>query len=313
MAGTVAVTGASGFIGRRLTSQALAAGWQVRALSRRPESIDEAAGLSVLAGSLSSPQALERLIEGVDVVVHCAGLIKARRKRDFHEVNALGTASLVEVAMRQPRRPRLMLISSLAAREPTLSAYAQSKRQAETILAAEGQRLDWLVLRPPAVYGPGDTATLMLFRQMKRGFGFAPASREARFSLLYVDDLARAVTLLLDRPAAPHQVMELHDGRQNGYSWDDIAAVARQLIGRDMRWMRVPAGAMRIIAAGNSAVSWIAGRTPVLTPDKVREICHADWVCRNDLLDRLTPWRAEVDIRTGFERALAWYQAEGWL
>jgi nucleoside-diphosphate-sugar epimerase len=293
--------------------QAVAAGWQVRALSRRPESIGGSPSVSVLQGSLSSRAALERLVDGVDAVVHCAGLIKARRSGAFDAVNAEGTANIVDIAAAQASPPRFLLMSSLAAREPGLSAYAGSKQRGEAALTTRGDGLDWQIIRPPAVYGPGDTATLSLFRQFKQGLTFVPRNRAARFSLLYVDDLARAVLVLLEGALPARQTLELHDGRRNGYSWDDIAEVARRVVGREIRWVRVPSPVMRGLAMGNVAFRTFAGKAPVLTPGKVREICHADWVCRNNLLDVRSPWYAKVDVQTGFRRTLDWYEAAGWL
>src|SRR5690606_32228931 len=153
-------------------------------LTRRAGALDPTPGVEPISGDLGSDTALAALVQGVDVVVHCGGLVAARSAAEFHRVNAEGTARLLRAAA-AAGRPRFLLISSLAAREPQLSPYAVSKRQAEEILRRQAGGLAWQALRPPVVYGPGDRATLPLFRQFDRGLVLHP-SGNGRFSMLYV-------------------------------------------------------------------------------------------------------------------------------
>lgn len=314
MGRVVALTGATGFIGHHLMVAFVDAGWEVRALSRRPEFMTRTGkGVTVLHGSLESKEVLERLVNGSEMIVHCAGVIMARTREVFHQVNAAGTARLAEVAAARSGHSRFVLISSLAARRPDISAYAASKREGEVLLARSAPDLDWQILRPPVVYGPGDRATLPWFRQFKRGVALAPGSRQARFSVLYVKDLARAVATLLVDPTVPRSIIELHDGHSDGYRWQDIAAAASRLLGFEVRCIHVPPVLSHLAASASVIQSLITGKAPMLTQDKLREIRHEDWVCRNNLLDRLTSWRPEVSIEDGFRETVAWYEAKGWL
>src|SRR5262245_24206834 len=134
MPGPVALTGATGFIGRHLANHLRTRGFTVRALTRRPQPHLE--GLAWIPGDLSDLAALARLLDGASFVVHCAGVVRGASVDDFDRVNAAGTANLIAAALALPRPPPFLLISSLAAREPDLSWYAASKRKAETRLAA---------------------------------------------------------------------------------------------------------------------------------------------------------------------------------
>src|SRR5665213_1536813 len=159
--GVAAVTGATGFLGRRLVPALVASGWRVRVLVRRtpPGDLWEGCGPELVAGDLGSLAALDTLTAGADVLIHGAGLIKAARRSDFFAVNAEGARN----AARAAPAGGLLLVSSLAAREPRLSDYAASKRAGEELaLAVAGPRLT--IVRPPAIYGPGDRETLALFR-----------------------------------------------------------------------------------------------------------------------------------------------------
>jgi uncharacterized protein YbjT (DUF2867 family) len=129
----VAVTGATGFVGRHLVAALARAGWQVRLLMRRDPVVAEwrDAQPQIVAGDLRDAAALEALVEGVDRVVHVAGLIKAARRESFFSVNTGGSVKLAEALQRRAPDAQLLHVSTLAAREPQLSDYAASKRAGE--------------------------------------------------------------------------------------------------------------------------------------------------------------------------------------
>jgi nucleoside-diphosphate-sugar epimerase len=162
------------------------------------------------------------------------------------------------------------------------------------------------------VYGPGDRATLPLFRQFARGLALRPSGK-GRFSMLYVDDLAAAATTLLTQTSPAGQIMELHDGTVGGYDWPAVLATAERQLGRPVRALGVPPALQRLAAALSTAAAAVTGRAPLLTQGKVNEIGHPDWVCRNNLLGDCISWRPEVGLDEGFSRTVAWYKAAGWL
>jgi nucleoside-diphosphate-sugar epimerase len=311
MKGLVAVTGATGFIGRRLVRRLVDGGWRVRALARRPDDDLDNAGAEVVRGALEDDPSLNALVESVDAVVHCAGAIRAPNHEVFVHINREGTARLARAIAVQPRPPRLLLMSSLAARSPELSSYATSKRMAEEsvhqVLAGQAE---FCIVRPPAVYGPGDRATLPIFRQIQRGLLLVPAG-DTRFSLLYVEDLAEIVTSLLDTPDWDGQFIEPDDGR-GGYCWADLAHIAGQHLHRRVRTLPVPWLAMCLPAAIAQLMGAVLQRAPQITLGKLRELYHADWVCQGPSAPLLAaPPRVAFD--NGFATTFAWYRQRGWL
>ncbi|NIA71488.1 NAD(P)H-binding protein [Pelagibius litoralis] len=313
VAGCVALTGATGFVGGHILRQLVDAGWRVKALTRRSDGLaDFGSAVTPVVGSLESQAALTELVTDVDAVVHCAGLVAARRRRDFDAVNRVGTARLVDVAAAGTKSPQFVLISSLAAREPQVSPYAESKRLGEDCLRRQGEGLDWQILRPPVVYGPGDRATFDLFRQLSRGFALLPRG-DGRFSMIYVEDLAAGVVALLQDGGLRSCVAEVHDGRAGGYSWDEMLAMAEHQLGRPLRGIAVPRPLQRLVAAASVFAAAVTGSAPILSQGKVNEIAHPDWVCRNELLDELISWQPRVGFEEGFSKTLAWYKAAGWL
>jgi len=304
----VAVTGASGFVGPHLVAALVRRGWQVRLLLRRWTPLPSLAGVAadVVWGDLDDEAALARLVDGVDAVVHAAGLIKARAPADFLAVNRDGTARLAALAP----AARFLLLSSLAAREPGLSPYGASKRAAEETLA--GRPGPWLAVRAPAVYGPGDRETLAYFKAAARGTAPQPTGTGARLSLIHVEDLAEALAgaLVRDLPSA---VYEVDDGREGAYTYNDMAAAAGSALGRRVAVLPVPRPVMAAIAGLNGLRQKLGAPTQILTRWKVAEIFHGDWAVHDRRLAEATGFRARYDLWTGFGDTVGWYRAQGWL
>lgn len=316
MLGTVAVTGATGFIGGHLVQRLVAEGWCVRVLVRRLATNSVLAGLPVetVLGSLEDRESLRDLVRGAGAVVHVAGLVKARSRTEFFRVNAAGVANLVKIAAEQSPRPHFVFISSLAAREPDLSAYAASKHAGEAALTGLGQSLPWTILRPPVVYGPRDPNTLIFFRCIAKGLGPLPAPDSARLSLLHVEDLSEAVLAVLSSGNATiGGTYEVDDGQVGGYSWRAIVEAAGEHFSKPLRTFRIPRAILHGASYINSLAGLVSGRAPMLSPGKVREIRHPDWVCRNNQLVEQTNWRPRRSLKDGFADAISWYREKSCL
>ncbi len=303
----IALTGATGFIGRHITRLLAARNITLRVLARDPKTLPQQDGaVEVVQGSLADDRALAALVADTDVVIHCAGSVRGATLEQFNRVNADGTARLAEIA-RSAGCGRFLLLSSLAAREPQLSPYAASKRAGEQAVASAAGAMIWAAFRPPAVYGPGDTEMLPLFQLMARGIAPVFGSNQARFSLLYAPDLAEAVVAWsLCNTAPPQGTFELDDGKKDGYSWADITHIVTALTGRPIRMLRIPPSVLSIPAGVNWLLGRYLDRSPMLTPGKIRELRHPDWVCRTSPnLDALG-WRAQHTLAEGLAATPGW-------
>jgi nucleoside-diphosphate-sugar epimerase len=301
---TVAITGATGFIGTGLLKHLVAQGFHVRALYRpvstpRP---DHAESVQWQAGDLDDIESLRALVAGVDAIVHCAGAVRGTSLKQFEETNTTGVSHLLVAAVEQ-KVPRFLLMSSLAAREPTLSAYASSKKSGEDALLEFRDRIFCDILRPPAVYGPGDREMMPLLQLIKRGIVPVIGEKDGRFSLIYVDDLVEAVSCLLrSDPSQKSRCFELHDGHPDGYNWQQIMTIATRLNGKKPRRLAIPRALLQIIALTNAGLARLLGYRPMLTPGKVREIFHPDWVCDNTAISEATDWQPRVLFSEGMKR-----------
>lgn len=301
----VALTGGTGFIGNVVLRHLVASNWTVRALYR-PHGrrvLPQLANVEWVAGELDDAVALAQLVTGVDAVIHCAGAVRGTSSADFNQVNEDGVHRVIEATAVGASSARFLLLSSLAAREPGLSDYAGSKRRGEGALAASAGTVRWTVLRPPAVYGPGDRELLPLFRSMARGFAPMPGRGAGRLSLLYVEDLASAVVCWLSANDGFGEIFELDDGKTGGYDWDDLLRIAADVLrnGATIRRIPTPVWVLRFIGLINLGAARALGYAPMLTPGKVRELTHQEWVADGESFMRTTGWRPAFS----FERGLA--------
>lgn len=303
---TVAVTGGTGFIGGAVIRRLLQAGLRVKALVR-PAAVSacfNSPRLSWIRGDLRRGRALQRLVNGTHAVIHCAGSVRGISAADFAPANVAGVANMVQAVQNTDTSPRFLLISSLAAGAPELSAYAASKRMGETVLRSAEPGFAWTILRPPAVYGPGDRELMPLLRWLRHGLLFVPKAGGQRFSLIFITDLAEAVWMWLTSGAGDGGCFELHDGKKGGYCWEDVRKTAADLYGRRIHCINVPPTLVRTAARLNTAAARAVGYRPMLTPGKVEELCHADWSCENTRFSRTVRWRPAVDLHEGLQCTL---------
>lgn len=295
--GTIAVTGLTGFIGGRLSAKLLDLCADVRAIVRSEKPLR--AGIRPWRVSLGDVQGLREALAGVDAVVHLAGAVRGRRFEDFRDVNVDAVANLCTAIDAQAPPPSLLLVSSLAARQPELSDYASSKRAGEEVLGA-WPHLDHTILRPPAVYGPGEVEMRPLFDWMRRGLTVIPGNRNQRLAFLHVDDLAEAILAWLRDPGrCRHGRFEIDDGTPDGYDWPAIACAAGA---PRSRTVVVPAALLDGMARVNLAASKLFGYAPMLTPGKVRELTRECWAGADGTFGTITGWRPRYDLAGGLKQ-----------
>jgi 2-alkyl-3-oxoalkanoate reductase len=315
MSKLAAITGATGFLGRYIVRAVAARGWRVRVLARRAIDHPQFAGLEVDAvpGDLSDRAALRALVDGADVIIHAAGLVKARNSAAFEAVNVAGTANLAEAIEKNGASPRVLLVSSMAAREPALSSYARTKRAAEQLLTAQlHHRAALIIVRPSAIYGPWDRETLSIFRAIARRFFLRPRSLHGRIAVIHAADAAAAIAVLCEQ-ASHESLFELTDERIEGYSWDEIVTAAETALERRALVIPLPGPVVKAAAAVSLVVGKLRRGTPIFTPEKAREILHADWGSRAESQPPRSLWRPEIGIAQGFRDTVNWYRDRHWL
>jgi uncharacterized protein YbjT (DUF2867 family) len=299
---TLAITGGTGFVGGTLVRHAAMRGHQVRALTRRSQ--PAANRIEWVQGALDRPESLVRLAVGADAVIHVAGAINAPDRAGFQTDNVVGTLNMVEAAKAAGVK-RFIHVSSLAAREPDLSDYGWSKARSEQIVSASG--LDWTIVRPPAVYGPGDRETLELFKMAKRGLMLLPP--EGRLSVIEVSDLSRLLLTLVGREDAFGETFEPDDGYENGWTHRQFAESIVAAVGR--KRATIIAAPRSMVRLGARLDRLVRRSRAKLTPDRARFYCHPDWV--SQLRPSPELWRPHIETNAGLKATAVAYRAAGWL
>lgn len=301
---TIAVTGATGFVGQALLDEAFAQGLSLRALTRQPQTACD--GVEWVRGDLADKTALASLVDGARAVIHVAGLTTAKNAAEFEAGNVTGTLALVEAAL-TAGVPRFVHVSSLAAREPELSLYGGSKARGERVVRASG--LDWTIVRPPAVYGPRDDAMFELFRSAR--WGVVPAVRGGRTSLIHAEDLARLLLALV--PGGEGVTLctfEPDDGRTGGWRQDELARAIGWAVGRARIWVPGLTRDMLEWAARGDVL--LRRDKAKLTLDRAGYMAHPDWAASAGAAVPAQLWRPTIETRDGLRQTAEWYRREGW-
>ena len=325
----VLLTGANGFVGSHILDKLCARGLATAALLR-PASNQRfiqahLPRLEVRFGSLSDPQSLDAALRDVTHVIHCAGCTKALRNSEFYEVNQAGTRNVVEAVNRQQGRiQRLVHLSSLAAGGPAspdqpareddlphpVSEYGRSKLAGEREVH-DACKTEYVILRPPAAYGPRDEAFLPLFKAVKAHILPRFGGGRQTLSLVFAEDLAEAVATCLTHPAAAGKTFYVASGEVT-----TARAMAGEIAGQMKTWtlpLSLPTAALWPLCCLQETLSWLTRRPNVLSRQKYAELRAPGWVCDPTRLRQEAGFMGGTTLKNGIAKTLAWYRQERWL
>lgn len=323
---TVLVTGANGFIGSRLCRRLAADGFAVRILCRESSDLTLLKDIPVtkIIGDITNPGSLPQAVSGVDYIVHLAGLIRARKVSDFYFVNQQGTANLAEaVKNHNPGLKKFVLISSLAAAGPAsvtprkesdpphpITDYGQSKLAGEEALKPYFNTFPITIIRPPAVYGPGDKAILTIFQLVNRRLRAYMAGGHNRVQMVFVDDLVEGIIQGMDPAKGRNDTFFIAQTESNTVR--EMMDIIAELLNKKTVPLTVPMPLLKIIALISESFFKMIGKAPLFSRQKVRELT-ADWAIDVSLAQEKLGFTAAHDFRTGARITIDWYRREGWL
>ncbi len=330
MGETILVTGSTGFIGARLLRHLEEEGESVKVFLR-PES--QAGALpervEVVRGSFSDPEALGRVVRDVDRIVHLAGVTKALDESGYDAGNVMPVRNLLDaISAHNPRLKRFLYVSSLTVAGPAsegirgvsesdspcpVSAYGRSKLRAETLCMERSAQIPITIVRPPAVYGPGDRDVLQVFQMLAKGFLVSAGSPgRQRFSMIYVDDLVKGIMAAARSEKAVGQVYYITS--TCSFSWDEVIAAARPVLGfKKLYRISLPEPFVFFLGSVISAISSLQGKPALINSDKVNELLQDYWVCSPEQAEHDLGFTAETTLAEGFEKTIYWYQRKGLL
>ncbi len=331
MCQTILVTGATGFIGRVLVEYLKKSGDVPRILVR-PESDAakaRAMGVEIRKARYNDPDMLREAVRGIDSIIHLAGVTRSATREGYYQGNVVPVNNLLRAFVEvNPSPGRFVLVSSLAAAGPApmagegvreeypplpVSGYGRSKLDAEHICLSYRDTLPVTIVRPPAVYGPGDRDVLQFMQLLKKGLvlGAGDIDRQ-RLSLIHVEDLVEGIVMAARSPAGIGETYYITS--PEWYSWDQLAAVAAKELGvASVRKMSLPKPLMRLAGTIAGLAGFVTGKTGLLNPDKVNEMVQDYWICSPQKAERELGFIAKTPLEEGMRRTIAWYREEGWL
>jgi uncharacterized protein YbjT (DUF2867 family) len=258
---TILVTGASGFVGTHLLPELLGAGHRVVALVRSGRAGEKVTGrvpavlranVELRTGDVDRPATLPAALTGIDAVVHLVAIPRDRNGgRDLLAVNLDGTRNVI-AAMKAAGVQRLVHLGALGVVDREELHYGKSKARAERAVAESG--LDWTILKPSLLFGPGDgffniVADLV---RLTPGIIPVPGDGKSRFQPLHVGDLALCLRLALERPETVGHAFEL--GGPRTWTYREITAEVCRATGRRRAIIPMPLPLIRLVAGAAEAV-----------------------------------------------------------
>lgn len=330
------LTGGSGFIGQNLARLLISRGHTVRALVRRTSvrAELEKAGATFAEGDLNTGDGLTEALSGVDVVLHLAGMTKARTEDEYFRCNGEGTRRLAEALSLQEKPARLVYCSSLSAAGPAsvgrplresdeprpVSIYGRSKLAGELSVRQYADKVPSVIVRPPIVYGPADKEFLpSVIPMAKFGVYLKSGLGPKRFSLIHVDDLCEGLYAAATKGQTlsatnPEQgVYFLTDGRDE-YSWEEICTMLGQAMGQSRNVIiPLPDAVSYVAGLGSELVSRVRGTVPIMNRDKAGEMRQEAWTCTSQRAQKELGYAPAVQLAAGIQSTVAWYRKEGWL
>ncbi|MBT3422347.1 MAG: NAD(P)-dependent oxidoreductase [Bacteroidetes bacterium] len=325
----IAITGASGFIGRFLVHEALKRDYNVYAIVRKSTNIDSLQNkqINIVVIDFNNIIDVNNQILAMpqfDYIIHGLGLTKAIKKEEFYHTNFQITKTLIESLKVKNRVPsKFLYLSSLASYGPgvgfqmikaeskphPLTVYGKSKLVSEKFIINES-KIPYLIFRPTAVYGGGDKDFLKIIKLLSSGLDLKIGKHKQVLTFIYVKDLARLIFDSLESTFVNKSYF-VTDG--NLYSHRDFSNCVSILLNRKQIHFFFPVWTLKLIAGIAQFIAYIFKNKSLLRVDKISELSALNWDCDIEPLVSDFKFKAEYNLIHGLEETLRWYQDIGWL
>lgn len=324
---SILITGANGFVGAQLCRKFLDSGFQVMAGVRKTANLAMLDGLKVdyRFGDVTSAESLVEMVKDVDFIIHNAGVVKAKKKQMFYDVNEKGTANLFEAISRHnPNVKKVIYVSSLAAAGPSkdgrpvtesdkpnpITSYGSSKLAGEAAALSYQDKFNVLSIRPPAIYGPGDKEVFPFFEAVYKGIRPFIGDSSRKLQLVEVGDLCQAFYLAVTKSTPSGEICFVAESK--AYSMKQLIELMAEACGKDGFRLYIPAFVLYTMGMAAQTLSALVGATPMLTLEKAREILSS-WEVTTSKARELFGFSSSVSFEDGASATYDWYIKHGWL
>lgn len=324
------VTGATGFIGSHVADELSRRGFEVRCIIRKTSNLRwlEGKNFELTEASLDNPESLKKAMIGIDAVIHSAGLTAAKNYEEFLHGNRDGTGNLLHAAAEAaPGLRRFLYVSSQTAVGPSksldepvteespcrpITSYGRSKLEAEREVLKMKDIFPVTVVRPPAVYGPRDTASFDIFKTIYKRFAPLIGLQPKYVSIIHSDDLARGI---VDAATSDKSIGETYFiSSEKFYNWNEINNyIIKAFNGRKALKIKIPHALVLSIAGISGFFGRFSNKPPVFNYEKGIDFIQEYWTCSVEKAKNDLGFNQKVSLEDGMAETAKWYLENGWL
>ncbi|MCX6826130.1 MAG: NAD-dependent epimerase/dehydratase family protein, partial [candidate division Zixibacteria bacterium] len=275
-------------------------------------------------GDVTQPRTLPEMVKDIDYIIHNAGAVKVKMPEHFMKINCQGTKNILEAASQNKGLKKFIYISSLAAVGPSeigqpltedilphpISAYGRSKAAGEMEVKFLKDKINSVIIRPSAVYGPGDAEMFSFFQILNNRIRPYLGDWNRRLQLVHIDDLCYGVSRSLKAETESGAIYFIAESRS--YSYREIIYHLRKAVGRIGLPIYIPGWGAKLIALISEMTMKAIGRTPMFTVEKAEEIL-ANWEVSVGKAEKELGYKSNVPFPYGARETAYWYREEGWL
>lgn len=327
----ILITGASGFIGNFLIEEGLKRNYEIYAAIRKSSKIEHLKNKAVkfIEIDLANKEDIQSKLSSspeFDFVIHNAGITKSLRKKNFSEINYLFTKKIIEAILVSNKSPlKFLYVSSLSAAGPgkediptpilitdtpaPISNYGSSKLSSEKYIT-EQTGIPYIVVRPTAVYGPGDKDFLNMVKLINKNIDLMIGSHKQALTFIYVKDLSRLIFDLLESQYS-NKTYFASDG--NIYDKTAMSDIIAEILIKKIHRFYIPVFLSKITAVISETISNITGKASVINSDKIKEFSACNWNCDISSLKNDINFKPDYSLEQGLKETIEWYKQKGWI
>lgn len=326
----VVVTGANGFVGSHVVDLYLSEKeYDVHCIVRGNSNTKWLDGKNITLHrcDYSDIDSLENALKDADYVIHVAGSVAAKTYEQFRRSNVEATLNLAKAVEKScPSLKRFLLVSSQTASGPAkdinspsqpedecrpLSRYGKSKREAEIELLSAFPNMPITIVRPPAVFGPRDTAIFTVFQSVAKGIGTVIGFKPKYVTLVYVKDLAKGIKMAAESENSVGKIYFL--GTEKPYSWPDLNKMMANANGKKALVLKLPHILVMSLGGVTGFIGKFLKKPPVFDYEKAVDFIQPYWICDSSSANKDFGFNHDTSLEDAFRETFDWYKKEGWI
>ena len=321
----IIITGSNGFIGSFLAKKLIEQKYDVTCFVRYDSNIELLPENSkIVYVDYSNDKEISDLLQNQEIIIHVAALTRAKKWQQFKKINIELTEKLLDIYNKTPCLKQFIFISSQAAAGPAnnnipkiesdlcnpISMYGKSKLAAENIIKEKAEK-PWTIIRPVAVFGPGEKDFLQIFKMVKKHISIFAGYSKKYINLISVDDLTDIIIKTIGNQKANNQIFFASDG--NVYSLDDFISNLEKALNTYSVRFRIPEMLLLPAALFSEFCAFHRQKISFFNREKAKEMKQQYWLVSNNKIKELHNYKNNSDLQSNLKKTYDWYKKKGWM